>query len=119
FSMKNQIIRFTALGTGVIFLLTVLAALLPLILDALERRGFESFVGARHVRATKSGFLTVISVLSMAGVAVSSCALCSVTSIMGGFGADLKRKILNNNAHILVDVTRPGGFGHWQDKIDT
>ena len=91
-----------------LFLLAVLAAGLPMILDAVESRGFVQFVGARHVRATKSGFLTVISVLSMAGVAVSSCALCSVTSIMGGFGHDLKRKILGNNAHIVVDVTRAG-----------
>jgi lipoprotein-releasing system permease protein len=117
FRMKDELVRFGALGAGVIFLLAVLAALLPLILDALERRSFTSFVGARHVRATKSGFLTVISVLSMAGVAVSSCALCSVTSIMGGFGHDLKRKILGNNAHIIVDVTRPGGFGDWETKL--
>lgn len=117
FRMKNELVRFGALGTGVIFLLAVLAALLPILLDALERRSFTSFVGARHVRATKSGFLTVISVLSMAGVAVSSCALCSVTSIMGGFGHDLKRKILGNNAHIVVDVTRTGGFGDWETKL--
>jgi lipoprotein-releasing system permease protein len=117
FRMREELVRFGALGAGVIFLLAVLAALLPLILDALERRSFTSFVGARHVRATKSGFLTVISILSMAGVGVSSCALCSVTSIMGGFGHDLKRKILGNNAHIIVDVTRPGGFGDWETKL--
>ncbi|TKD12338.1 ABC transporter permease [Polyangium fumosum] len=118
FRLRDEIVGFSALGTGVIFLLVVLAAFLPVILDILERRGFSSYVGARHVRATKSGFLTVISVLSMAGVAVSSCALCSVTSIMGGFGADLKRKILGNNAHIVVDVTQPGGYGDWEDKLD-
>jgi ABC-type lipoprotein release transport system permease subunit len=111
-------VRFATLAAGVVFLIFLLSALLPLILDALERRSFSPFVGARHVRATKSGFLTVISVLSMAGVAVSSCALCSVTSIMGGFGADLKRKILNNNAHIIVDVTRPGGFDDWEGKLE-
>ncbi len=115
---EDEIVRFSALGTGVFFLLAVLAAMLPIMLDALERRSFTSFVGARHVRATKSGFLTVISVLSMAGVAVSSCALCSVTSIMGGFGHDLKRKILGNNAHIVVDVTRPGGFSGWEEKLE-
>jgi lipoprotein-releasing system permease protein len=82
----------------------VLAATLPWLLDRLEGRSFISFVGARHVRATKSGFLTVISVLSICGVAVSSCALCSVVSIMGGFGQDLKRKILGNNAHITIDM---------------
>lgn len=117
FRLKQELVRFGALGAGVFFLLGVLAALLPIILDALERRSFTSFVGARHVRATKSGFLTVISVLSMAGVAVSSCALCSVTSIMGGFGHDLKRKILGNNAHMVIDVTRPGGFGDYQEKL--
>jgi lipoprotein-releasing system permease protein len=119
FKFWREFLRFSTLAAGVVFLIFLLSALLPLILDALERRSFSSFVGARHVRATKSGFLTVISVLSMAGVAVSSCALCSVTSIMGGFGADLKRKILNNNAHIIVDVTRPGGFDDWEGKLDT
>ncbi|HSO00491.1 MAG TPA: ABC transporter permease [Candidatus Nanopelagicales bacterium] len=115
--LKHELIRGGALGTGVVFLLIALAALLPILLDALERRSFVSYVGARHVRATKSGFLTVISVLSMAGVGVSSCALCSVTSIMGGFGADLKRKILGNNAHIVVDASRPGGFDDWEDQL--
>jgi lipoprotein-releasing system permease protein len=119
FQLWREILRFSTLAAGVIFLVFVIAALLPVILDALEGRSFSAFVGARHVRATKSGFLTVISVLSMAGVAVSSCALCSVTSVMGGFGTDLKRKILNNNAHIIVDVTRPGGFSGWEDKLDT
>ena len=118
FRLKTEIVRFSALGTGVLFLLVVLAAALPTILDALEGRSFTSFVSARHVRATKSGFLTVISVLSMSGVAVSSCALCSVTSIMGGFGADLKRKILGNNAHLVVDATRTGGFSDWQKKLE-
>jgi lipoprotein-releasing system permease protein len=117
FVLRNELIRFGALGTGVVFLLIALAALLPIVLDAMERRSFAAYVGARHVRATKSGFLTVISILSMAGVAVSSCALCSVTSIMGGFGADLKRKILSNNAHIVVDAVRPGGFDDWEDRL--
>jgi lipoprotein-releasing system permease protein len=117
FRLKQEIIRFAALDVGVLLLFALLAALLPILLDALERRSFTSFVGARHVRASKSGFLTVISVLSMAGVGVSSCALCSVTSIMGGFGHDLKRKLLANNGHIVVDVDRPGGFGEWQSKL--
>lgn len=100
--LKHELVRFGALVCGVLFLLGV-SALLPWLLDRLEGRSFVPFVGARHVRATKSG-LTVISVLSICGVAVSSCALCSVVSIMGGFGQDLKRKILGNNAHVMIDV---------------
>ncbi len=118
FKLTNEIIGYAALVVSVLFLLGVLSTLLPVLLDRLERRSFTSFVGARHVRATKSGFLTVISVLSMAGVGLSSCALCSVTSIMGGFGADLKRKILGNNAHIVVDAGNPNGFDDWEAKLD-
>jgi lipoprotein-releasing system permease protein len=81
-----------------------LSALLPWVLDRLERRAFESFVSARHVRSQKSGFLTVISVLSICGVAVSACAQSSVVSVMGGFSQDLRRKILGNNAHIVIDT---------------
>ena len=117
FRIREKLIRFGALGVGLVFLLAVLATILPLVLDALEQRGFSSFVGARHVRATKSGFLTAISVLSMAGVGVSSCALCSVTSIMGGFGHDLKRKILGNNAAHRRGCHAAGGFADWDEKL--
>ncbi len=78
FNATDQIIRFTARSSdGVVFLFFVLSALLPIALDALERRSFVPHVAARHVRASKSGFLTVISILSMAGVArqlVRACA---------------------------------------------
>jgi lipoprotein-releasing system permease protein len=37
-------------------------------------------------------------------------------SIMGGFGNDLKRKILGNNAHVIVDRER-GGFTDWRPLL--
>jgi lipoprotein-releasing system permease protein len=116
--MRHEIVRMIALLSGVMFLLGVMAILLPILLNLLEGRSFVSLVSARHVRATKSGFLTVISVLSIAGVAVSSCALVSVVSIMGGFGQDLKRKILGNNAHITIDTQAKGGFGQWESVLE-
>ncbi len=119
FQLKVEIVRYGALGVGVVFLVFVLVAALPLALDLLEKRSFISFVGARHVRATKSGFLTVISILSILGVSLSSCALCSVTSIMGGFGHDLKRKILGNNAHVVIDTTKNGGINGWEDTLSS
>jgi len=118
FSLRDEVMRYSCLGAGVIFLVFLLAAAMPLALNLLERAAFISFVAARHVRATKSGFLTVISVLSILGVCLSSCALCSVTSIMGGFGHDLKQKILGNNAHVVVDPKAPGGFAEWQEPLE-
>ena len=103
FVLADQIVRVCAALFGTISVLTVMVLALPWVLDRLERQGFVNFVAARHVRADKSGFLTVISILSIAGVFISSLALCAVVSIMGGFGADLKNKILGNNAHISID----------------
>jgi lipoprotein-releasing system permease protein len=103
-SLKDTLVKSSAISSGVLFLLTLLLALLPWILDRLEHGRFESFVSARHVRSQKSGFLTVISVLSICGVAVSACAQSSVVSVMGGFSQDLRRKILGNNAHIVIDT---------------
>ncbi len=101
-----------AVGSGIVFMLVVLTVAVPFVLDVVERASFSRFVAARHVRSQKSGFLTVISVLSICGVAVSSCALSSVVSVMGGFSQDLKRKILGNNAHIVIDTVSQSP---WED----
>jgi lipoprotein-releasing system permease protein len=119
FVLSHQIVRVGAALSGTLFVLGFMALALPWVLDRLERRGFVSFVAARHVRASKSGFLTVISLLSIAGVAISSFALCAVVSIMGGFGADLKAKILGNNSHISIDSAgNSSGFGNWDQMLD-
>lgn len=118
FSIKDMLVRAGAIVSGVLFVVAVLSALLPWVLDRFEGRSFSLFVSARHVRSQKSGFLTVISVLSICGVAVSSCALSGVVSIMGGFSADLKRKILGNNAHIVIDTEARTPFADYQDTLD-
>jgi lipoprotein-releasing system permease protein len=117
FVLWHQLVRVGAALSGTIFVFGTLALLLPWLLDRSEGRGFVPFVASRHVRSSKSGFLTAISGLSILGVGVSAFALCAVISIMGGFGSDLKRKILGNNAHIRIDSTAVGGFGAWDDAV--
>ena len=109
-TMKDTLVRAGAVVTGVLFVLWILASLLPVLLNRLEGQKFSAFVAARHVRSQKSGFLTVISILSICGVAVSSCAQSSVISVLGGFSHDLRRKILGNNAHIVVDTESQGAW---------
>ncbi|MGO8993364.1 MAG: FtsX-like permease family protein [Polyangiaceae bacterium] len=116
-SLKDTLVKAGAIVSGVLFVLFVLALLLPWLLDRLEGRTFSSFVGARHVRSPKSGFLTVISVLSICGVSLSSCALSSVVSVMGGFSADLKRKILGNHAHITIDRESAAPWDGYEDVL--
>lgn len=118
FVLWHQLVRGAAAAGAIGAMVGAMWLALPVVLDRVEGRGFVSFVAARHVRAGKSGFLTVISFLSIAGVGVSAFALCAVVSVMGGFGADLKRKILGNNAHVKIDAEQPGGFDSWRDLLE-
>src|SRR5688572_23423170 len=65
FVLSHQIVRVCAALFGTFSIIILMSLGLPLGLDQLERRSFVSFVAARHVRASKSGFLTVISILSI------------------------------------------------------
>lgn len=86
---------------------------LPRLFDLLENSTGTMFIAVRQLRSRKSGFLTVISFLAFLGVGLSSFGLCFTISIMGGFGNDLKRKILGNNAHVVLDREREG-FENWR-----
>lgn len=103
-TVRDALVRAGAVVTGVLFVVGTVVALLPWALDRLEGGSFTSYVAARHVRAKKSGFLTLISGLSIFAVALASFSLSGAISVMGGFSADLKRKILGNNAHIVIDT---------------
>jgi lipoprotein-releasing system permease protein len=69
---------------------------------------YEVLVALRYLRARrKQAFISLISLLSMAGVALGVCTLIVVLSVMSGAEAELTRKILGLNAH--VGVHRAGG----------
>jgi len=89
---------------------------MPRLFDRLEKVTAELTIAVRQLRARKSGFLTVISFLAFLGVGLGSFALCMTISIMGGFGNDLKHKILGNNPHVVVDRER-GGFTEWEPLL--
>jgi lipoprotein-releasing system permease protein len=64
---------------------------------------FEAFVALRYLRAKrKQTFISLITMLSMAGVALGVCALVVVLSVMSGFEGELKNKILGLNSHVMV-----------------
>ncbi len=116
-SLRDALIRAGAIAAGVVFLVTAVIALLPWGLDRLERGSFETYIAARHVRAKKSGFLTLISGLSIFAVALGSFSLSGAISVMGGFSADLKRKILGNTAHIVVDTTSQSPWSDYEPVL--
>lgn len=68
---------------------------------------FEWFVSLRYLFAKRRGaFLSLITVISIAGVAVGVTALIVVLAVMNGFQEDLRNRILGVTSHIVV-----GSFG--------
>lgn len=66
---------------------------------------YESFVGMRYLMAKKrSSVVSIITLISITGVALGVTALIVVLSVMGGFKKDLKQKILGTKAHIMVQA---------------
>ncbi len=64
---------------------------------------FELFIGLRYLRSrAKHAFISLISFISTAGVAVGVMALITVIAVMAGFENHLRTKILGVNAHLLV-----------------
>jgi lipoprotein-releasing system permease protein len=67
------------------------------------KRSFELFVARRYLTAKgKDTFLSIITLISIGGVAVGVMALVVVISVMNGFEIDLREKILGTTAHITV-----------------
>jgi lipoprotein-releasing system permease protein len=67
---------------------------------------YELLIGLRYLRAKrKSTFISIITFISTAGVALGVMALIVVLAVMTGFEEDLTDKILGTNAHVVVMKT--------------
>lgn len=65
---------------------------------------FELFIAHRHLtRRRKSGFISLISLISIGGVALGVMALIVVLSVMSGFDSELKRKIVSVQPHLRIE----------------
>jgi lipoprotein-releasing system permease protein len=68
-----------------------------------ERMFFEFFITLRHLRAKrKQFFVSLITLLSVIGVAVGVMALIVVLAVMTGFEEDITSKIVGMTAHVVV-----------------
>ncbi len=71
---------------------------------------YEWFIGLRYLKAKrKQTFISIITVISIAGVMVGVMALIVVLAVMSGFENTLKEKILGTQAHLnLLKATQEG-----------
>ena len=65
--------------------------------------GFEGFVAKRYLLTRKkTGFISVISLISIVGITVGVAALIIVLSLMNGFSKELRTRLLGMDGHIWV-----------------
>ena len=85
---------------------------------------FEYFIGGRYLKARqKQTFITLITLLSMAGITVGVMALIIVIGVMKGFEDDLRTRILGGQSHVVIKSEDGSVSGYHQlvatvEKID-
>src|SRR3990172_9417273 len=89
--------------------------------DCLSRKNismsYELFISLRYLKAKrKQAFISLITWISIGGVAVGVTALIVVISVMGGMQEDLRNKILGTNSHVIV-LSNEGGITKHQEII--
>lgn len=63
----------------------------------------EFFIGRRYLRSKqKQAFISLITLLSIAGVTVGVMALIVVIAVMAGFESDLKTRIISVESHVVL-----------------
>ena len=78
---------------------------------------YEWQIGWRYTRAGKrssgNGFISFISMISMAGIALGVAALIVVLSVMNGFQRDVRDRMLSVLAHVEI-FSPQGAMPNWQ-----
>ncbi|MBA3016718.1 MAG: lipoprotein-releasing ABC transporter permease subunit [Proteobacteria bacterium] len=79
---------------------------------------FEFFIGSRYLRTKqKQTFISLITILSIAGVTVGVMALIVVIAVMAGFESDLKSRILGVESHIVI-MRHNGPFSDYGNILE-
>ncbi len=93
--------------TGILLNLGIWFIVIKAIKSLAARLGVHLYLAVRNLGGRRSGYVSVTALVAMWGISASSCNLITTLSVMGGFGEDLKRKILGAKSHVVID--RPGG----------
>jgi lipoprotein-releasing system permease protein len=80
---------------------------------------FALFIGLRYLKAKRrQKFISLITVISVAGVALGVMTLIIVLSVMNGFQQDIREKIIDTQAHVVVASYDRGGIPGWRRVME-
>lgn len=81
---------------------------------------YELRIGIRYALTGRNDrFVSFVSLMSAAGIALGVAALLVVLAVMNGFHYELRQRILGIASHLEVLSTARGGFANWQEVADT
>ncbi len=73
---------------------------------------FAWFIARRYLtKGRKNSFISIISLVSILGIAIGVAALIIALSLINGFQNDIRDRILSSSAHIMVSDRFGEGFG--------
>jgi lipoprotein-releasing system permease protein len=77
---------------------------------------YEWFIGLRYLKAKrKQTFISIITLISIVGVAVGVMTLIVVLAVMNGFEKNLKEKFLGTQAHLHLIKATQEGMDHYEE----
>jgi lipoprotein-releasing system permease protein len=81
--------------------------------------GLEASLAVQHLAPKRRrGFINLIGLISILGVAVSVSGVIVVVSVMNGFRRDIRDRIIGTNAHVIVNAYTKDGIPHWQQLCE-
>src|SRR5664280_1931471 len=78
----------------------------------MTRLPFELFLGLRYLKPKRT-FVSVITLISLAGVTIGVWVLIVVIAVMSGFDRELREKLMGMHAHVTVT----GGLIEHSDNV--
>ena len=80
---------------------------------------FEWFVASRYLRSRrKQSFISIISIISIGGVALGVATVILVIAVLDGVEHGLKERFLSNEAHVVLRLLDHSFFGSYQNRIE-
>jgi lipoprotein-releasing system permease protein len=80
---------------------------------------YEIFIGLRYLKAKrKQFFMSINSIISIAGVFLGVMTLIIVLAVMNGFETDIKEKILGTHSHVILLKQGAGGISNYSALIE-
>ncbi len=76
---------------------------------------FAFFLARRYLlKGRKSSFISVVSIVSVLGISIGVAALIIALALIDGFQKDVRDRILEASAHILVSAVKNEGIGDYE-----